>query len=82
MMAFVEMRKFVSDNLLVFQRLDKVERKQLETDEKFEKVFNALQNNHPSPEKGIFFEGQIFDAYTFISDVIRKAGKSIILIDN
>jgi len=82
MQAFVEMRKFVSDNLLVFQRLDKVERKQLETDEKFEKVFNALQNNQPSPEKGIFFEGQIFDAYTFISDIIRKAGKSIILIDN
>jgi len=82
MQAFVEMRKFVSDNLLVSQRLDKVERKQLETDEKFEKVFNALQNNQPSPEKGIFFEGQIFDAYKFISDIIRKAGKSIILIDN
>ena len=82
MQAFVELRKLISGNLLLFQRLDKVERKQLETDEKFETVFNALQNKQTLPEKGIFFEGQIFDAYKFISDIIRKAGKSIILIDN
>lgn len=80
--AFVEMRKFIADKASVFQRLDKVERKQIETDEKFEKVFKALESRENIPDKGIFFDGQVFDAYTFVADLVRKARKSIILIDN
>ncbi len=80
--AFVAMRIFLASNAQIFQRLDVVERKQLEYDEKFEEVFDAIQSKDVKPEKGIFFEGQIFDAYTFVSDIIRSASQSIILIDN
>ncbi|MEA3515098.1 MAG: ORF6N domain-containing protein, partial [Nanoarchaeota archaeon] len=64
------------------QRLDRVEIKQIEYDKKFEHVFRAIENKEIRPQKGIFFNGQIFDAYKFVSDVIRSAEKSIILIDN
>ncbi len=82
MQAFVEMRKFIADKAAIFQRLDKVERKQIESDEKFERVFRALESNEIKAEKGIFFDGQVFDAYVFIADLVRKAKKSIILVDN
>ncbi len=80
--AFVVMRRFISSNAQIFQRLDFVEKKQIEHDQKFEEIFDAIQNKDIKPEKGIFFEGQIFDAYKFVSDLIRTANKSIILIDN
>ena len=80
--AFVAMRKFLTENAQVFQRLDKVEQKQIEYDAKFEEVFDAIQSRDLKPEKGIFFDGQIFDAYKFVSDLIRTADKSLILIDN
>lgn len=80
--AFVSMRKFISQNAGIFQRLDKVEYKQLKADEKFEKLFDALQNKDLEPKQGIFFDGQIFDAYRFVSGLIRKAKKTILLIDN
>jgi phage regulator Rha-like protein len=80
--AFVEMRKFISENAGIFHRLDKIEQKQLETDTKFEHVFMALENKELKPEKGIFFEGQVFDAYTFVADLVRSAERSIVLIDN
>ena len=68
--AFIEMRKFLHDNAEVFIRLEKVERKQLKTDEKFDKIFDALQSNDLKPKQGIFYNGQVFDAYTFIADMI------------
>ena len=79
--AFIEMRKYISKNLELFQRLDKVENKLLTYDKKFEQIFNALEDK-TLPNKGIFFEGQVFDAYKFVSDLIRTANNSIILIDN
>jgi len=82
MNAFVGMRKFISQNAAIFQRLDKVEQKQLDTDTKFEKIFKAIEERGISPKQGIFFDGQIFDAYKFVSGLIRKAKKSIMLIDN
>jgi hypothetical protein len=86
MRAFVAMRKFIINNAQLFQRIDTVERRQLKhemiTDEKFEKVFNALQSKELEPKQGIFFDGQIYDAYKFVSELIRKADKSIVLIDN
>ena len=80
--AFVEMRKLMTENAVLFQRLDRMEFKQLETDQKFEQVFKALESHQPQPDKGIFYDGQVFDAWTFVSDIIRSANQSIILIDN
>ncbi len=86
MRAFVAMRQFIATNAQVFQRLDAVERKQIEykaeTDQKFEQIFNALEERSIKPKQGIFFDGQIFDAYQFVSDLIRTARKSITVIDN
>jgi hypothetical protein len=82
MMAFVEMRKFVASNAGLFQRLDNVEHKLLETDHKFEQVFRALESKDTIPRQGVFFDGQVFDAYSFVSRLIKQATKSIILIDN
>jgi hypothetical protein len=63
-------------------RLDRVELKQIETDTKFEQVFNALENQEDIPKQGIFFDGQIFDAYNFISNLFKSAKKSVTIIDN
>lgn len=82
MQAFVSMRRFLLNNASVFQRLDQVELKQLKTDEKLEQIFKALEAGQPKPDKGIFFEGQIFDAYVFVADIIKKAKTNILLIDN
>ena len=82
MRAFVNMRNFIKQNALIFQKLDKVELKQIEADQKFEQIFKALESKNKQAEKGIFFEGQVFDAYIFVSSLIKKAEKSIILIDN
>ncbi len=80
--AFVEMRKIALGNALLFQKVDKLEIKQLETDQKFEQIFKALEKNNPPPSKGIFFEEQVFDAYVFVADIIKKAKTDIIIIDN
>lgn len=82
MEAFVEMRRILISNASLFHRLDKIELKQLEADQKFEEIFKALESDKLHSEKGIFYDGQIFDAYTFISDIIRSAKISIIIIDN
>ncbi len=82
MKAFVAMRRFMQTNAHIFQRLDALEWKQIETDKKVEKVLAAIQMKEIEPRQGIFFDGQIFDAYKFVSGLIRKANKSILLIDN
>ena len=85
MRAFVEMRRFIQNNAQVFARLNSVERRQItfesETEKNFEKIFQALEAGEP-PKQGIFYDGQVYDAYTFASDLIRKAKKSLVLIDN
>jgi hypothetical protein len=84
--AFVSMRQFFAHNANLFNRRDMVEKRQLghetKTDEKFEQLFNALEGNAPKPRQGIFYDGEIFDAYVFIADLIRTADNSITLIDN
>ena len=82
MNAFVEMRKLMLNNAALFQRINMVENKQLEADKKFEQIFSALESKDKIPEKGLFFDGQVFDAWQFVSDLIRKANTSIVLIDN
>ena len=82
MEAFVEMRKMLISNASLFHRLDNIELKQLQADQKFEEIFKALESDKLHAEKGIFYNGQVFDAYTFVSDIIRSAKSSIILLDN
>ena len=79
--AFVEMRKFLSTNGQVFERLINVEYKLLEHDKKFEELFNELQREE-NVKKKIFFEGQIWDSYSLIIDLIKKPNKKITIIDN
>jgi|SRR5690625_998004 len=62
-------------------RFSNIESKLIEHDQKFNQIFSALEKNK-LPQKGIFFDGQIFDAYTFAADLVRKAKLSLILIDN
>ena len=96
MRAFNAMRHFIGSQAQVFQRLEVVERNQLalntsqaelsaqvaENNKKLEEVFRRLDDHSENPEKGIFYDGQIFDAYTFINERIREAKKRIVLIDN
>lgn len=80
--AFVEMRKLLTGYSGLIQRVDRIEQKQTEQDQYFEKVFKALESDNLQKKQGVFFEGQTFDAYTFVSDIIRSARKSIQIIDN
>lgn len=88
MRAFVSMRRFIATNAQLFQRLETIEYHQLEmkqhqevTDKRIDEVFKRLDANIP-PIQGIFYDGQVFDAYRFVSDLMRKAMRSIVLIDN
>lgn len=88
--AFVEMRKFILSNGQVFDRITNIEYKLLEQsktltehEEKFEKVFDELQKNEKEEFKQkIFFDGQIYDAYSLIIDIIKRAKNKILIIDN
>ena len=79
--AFIEMRKFMMSNSLILERLTTVEYKLLEHDKSFDKLFNELQKDENFKQQ-IFFEGQIYDAYSLIIDIIKEAHNKIVLIDN
>ena len=85
MNTFVEMRRFIANNALLFEKVSDIELKQLEyqksTDEKFDKVFKYIED-HAESEQKIFFDGQIYDAFSLITSIIQKAQKEIILIDS
>lgn len=82
--AFVEMRHFIANNALMFERISAVELKQLEyqkrSEEKFDQIFEYISDHEESNQK-IFFDGQIFDAFSLLTEIIIQANKSIILID-
>jgi ribosomal protein S19 len=80
--AFVAMRRFITTNAHIFQRLDTLEIKQINTDKKIDAVLNAIERKEIQPKQGIFFDDQIFDAYKFVADLIRTAQRSITIIDN
>jgi hypothetical protein len=84
MNTFVEMRRFISNNALLFERISSIELKQLEyqksTDERFDRVFQYI-DDHAESEQKIFFDGQIYDAFSLLVSIIQKANKEIILID-
>ena len=90
MRAFVGMQRFIASNAQVLQRLDYVEMQQLEgkrwmqeTDNKIQKILNRIEENSPKllPEQ-IFATGCVWDAWTYVSDLVRSAKQRIVLIDN
>ena len=81
MKAFVAMRKFMLLNAQVFQRLDNIEKHQLTTDNKIEELFDRMDKYKREDKQGIFFQGQIFDAYSKFESFIAQAKTEIILID-
>lgn len=89
MEAFVTMRRFLANNAQVFQRLETMEYHQLEmkqhqeeTDKRIEEVFRRLDESASVPKQGIFYDGQVYDAYTFACNLVKKAKREIVLIDN
>ena len=89
MRAFVSMRHFMVNNASVFSRLETIEYHQLEmqqhlqeSDKRIDEVFRRLDEGNAKPKQGVFYNGQIYDAYTFVSDLIKSAKKRIVLIDN
>jgi hypothetical protein len=72
------LKNYLLKGYVLNHRLDKIENKLLEHDQKFE----LLINTHIPPKEGIFYDGQIFDAYLFVADIIKSATTSIVLIDN
>ncbi len=83
--AFVEMRKYINLNKHLFEKVvtieSKMDKKFIEYDKKFDVAFNQLQQEENIKQR-IFFEGQIYDAYSLIIDIIKKANKKILIIDN
>ena len=84
MRTFVEMRRFFANNTVLFDRISGIELKQLEyqksTDEKFDRVFDYI-SEHNEPKQKVFFNGQIYDAFSILISLIKKAKKEIVLID-
>jgi hypothetical protein len=82
MEAFVAMRRYLVSHAAVFQRLNLVEKKQLEADQYFERIFKALEQGYEMPTQGVFFEGAVYDARRLVEDLVKKAKQELILIDN
>ena len=80
--TFIEMRKLISQNISMFERFERIEQRLNIHDENFDKLFEALEDKSLKPKQGIFYDGQIFDAYVFINDLLKSAVEEIVLIDN
>ncbi|MDN5062010.1 ORF6N domain-containing protein [Aliarcobacter butzleri] len=84
--SFVNMRKFLSQNASLFTRIDSIEKRQIsyeiKNDTKVDAILNAIEEKGTPQKQHIFYDGQIFDAYFFVSDIIKSAKSSIKLIDN
>jgi len=80
--AFVKMRHFLMENASLLKRIQNIETKQIETESRVQLLFDAMEKQSLKPRQGIFFNGQVFDAWVFISDLVKRAKTSLILIDN
>ena len=80
--AFVDMRRFFHQNFEVFEKLQMIDKKLLVHDDNFNKIFKAMEEEHLMPSQGIFFDGKVFDAFVFVSGLIKKAKTRIVLVDN
>ncbi len=86
MRAFVKMRKFISQNASIFQKIESIEKRQIiyeiKNDTKVDAILDAIEEKGIPQKQHIFYDGQIFDAYLFVSDIIKSANTSIKLVDN
>ncbi|MGJ0290693.1 ORF6N domain-containing protein [Aliarcobacter cryaerophilus] len=84
--TFINMRKFLSQNASLFTRIESIEKRQIsyeiKNDTKVDAILNAIEEKGTPQKQHIFYDGQIFDAYLFVSDIIKSAKSSIKLIDN
>lgn len=84
--SFVSMRSFLQDNASLFTRLETIEKRQIsyemKTDSKIDLVLNALEDKNKTPSQGIFYNGQIYDAYAFANDLLKSVKNEVVLIDN
>ena len=80
--TFVNMRKMISSNTPMFERFERVEQRLSLHDENFDTIFKSLEDKSLIPTQGIFYNGQTFDAYKFVNDLIKSAKKDIKLLDN
>jgi len=84
--AFVNMKTLLSQNANIFKKIEQVEKNhisyEIKTDEKIEQLFKALEVKPKIPNQKIFYDGEVFDAYVFVADIIKSAKSSIVLIDN
>ena len=80
--AFVAVRKLFIQNIAMFERFERIEQRLSIYDDNFNKIFDAIESKELKPKQGIFYDGQIYDAYTFVNELIRSAKNSITLFDN
>lgn len=84
--TFVSMRKFISQNASLFEKIESIEKRQvsyeIKNDTKVDAILTAIEEKGTPQKQHIFYDGQIFDAYLFVSEIIKSAKKSIVLIDN
>jgi hypothetical protein len=80
--TFATMRKLVSQNTVMFERFERIEQRLSLHDKNFDKLFEALEDKTSKPSHGIFFDGQIYDAYAFVNDLLKSVKDEIVLIDN
>ncbi len=80
--TFANMRKLISQNIALFERFERIENRLTIHDKNFNILFKALEDKNNIPVQNIFFDGQIYDAYSFVNDLIKLAKSEIVLIDN
>ena len=80
--TFANMRKLISQNVALFERFERIENRLTIHDKNFNVLFKALEDKNNIPVQNIFFDGQIYDAYSFVNDLIKLANSEIVLIDN
>ena len=81
MQSFVAMRRYLFNNAGIIQRISRIEIRQNETDRRIDEIFSKFQDK-TIPVEGIFYDGQIFDAYVFVAGLVKYAQRRVILIDN
>jgi hypothetical protein len=81
MRTFTNMKHFLQNNSHIFDRFERIEYKLILQDKKIETIFNTIEDKNIKPIQGIFYDGQIFDAYVFVNDLLKSAKNEVILID-
>ncbi len=80
--VFASMRQLISQNIIIYERFERIEQRLSLHDKNFDKLFEALEDKTKKPDEGIFFDGQIYDAYAFINDLLKSAKNEVVLMDN